>query len=200
MAAKGGGAWKVAYADFVTAMMAFFLVMWICGQDQQLKRAVSYYFQNPLGTHKDGNAKSPSESGSLTDLLDTGSVPKSQSVALGKGRQSHTDSKNRGPSTKLVGDFIHKDKEASTYWREQALKQYETARTKEEVRKRMEPAEKAATVPLARQLRDEMLRGIPEDVNPVHRAMLLDTIGSVQWTELAEDLLHPEFLLGGRID
>ena len=29
MAGKGGGAWKVAYADFVTAMMAFFLVMWI---------------------------------------------------------------------------------------------------------------------------------------------------------------------------
>ena len=38
-----GGAWKVAYADFVTAMMAFFLVMWICGQDQQVRKAVSYY-------------------------------------------------------------------------------------------------------------------------------------------------------------
>ena len=32
MAGHGGGAWKVAYADFVTAMMAFFMVMWITAQ------------------------------------------------------------------------------------------------------------------------------------------------------------------------
>ena len=38
MAGKGGGAWKVAYADFVTAMMAFFLVMWIVGQDKPVKQ------------------------------------------------------------------------------------------------------------------------------------------------------------------
>ena len=31
-----GGAWKVAYADFVTAMMAFFMVMWILGMDENL--------------------------------------------------------------------------------------------------------------------------------------------------------------------
>jgi chemotaxis protein MotB len=35
MAGGGGGAWKVAYADFVTAMMAFFMVMWLVGQDQE---------------------------------------------------------------------------------------------------------------------------------------------------------------------
>ena len=33
-----GGSWKVAYADFVTAMMAFFLVLWIVGMDEQTKR------------------------------------------------------------------------------------------------------------------------------------------------------------------
>jgi chemotaxis protein MotB len=42
-----GGAWKVAYADFVTAMMAFFLVMWIVGQNQQTKAAVAQYFRDP---------------------------------------------------------------------------------------------------------------------------------------------------------
>jgi chemotaxis protein MotB len=42
-----GGAWKVAYADFVTAMMAFFLVMWIVGQSASVKRAVSAYFRDP---------------------------------------------------------------------------------------------------------------------------------------------------------
>jgi chemotaxis protein MotB len=42
-----GGAWKVAYADFVTAMMAFFLVMWIVGQSPQTKAAVAQYFRDP---------------------------------------------------------------------------------------------------------------------------------------------------------
>ena len=35
-----GGAWKVAYADFVTAMMALFLVLWLTSQDQRIKQAV----------------------------------------------------------------------------------------------------------------------------------------------------------------
>jgi chemotaxis protein MotB len=42
-----GGAWKVAYADFVTALMAFFLVMWLVGQSQEVKRAVAGYFRDP---------------------------------------------------------------------------------------------------------------------------------------------------------
>ena len=45
MAAGGGGAWKVAYADFVTAMMALFLVLWIINQDEKIKGDVSSYFQ-----------------------------------------------------------------------------------------------------------------------------------------------------------
>lgn len=46
-----GGAWKVAYADFVTAMMAFFLVMWIIGAGTREQRAaVSEYFKNPSNT------------------------------------------------------------------------------------------------------------------------------------------------------
>ncbi len=44
MAGKGGGAWKVAYADFVTAMMAFFLVMWITAQNTKIKQAIAHYF------------------------------------------------------------------------------------------------------------------------------------------------------------
>jgi chemotaxis protein MotB len=50
-----GGAWKVAYADFVTAMMAFFLVMWIIGVGtREQKAAISEYFRNPSATP--GNA------------------------------------------------------------------------------------------------------------------------------------------------
>jgi len=47
-----GGSWKVAYADFVTAMMAFFLVMWILGMDEDARNAVEGYFANPIGYKK----------------------------------------------------------------------------------------------------------------------------------------------------
>jgi len=56
MAGAGGGAWKVAYADFVTAMMAFFLVMWITGQSPETKQAISGYFQDPWGTSSELSA------------------------------------------------------------------------------------------------------------------------------------------------
>jgi chemotaxis protein MotB len=42
-----GGAWKVAYADFVTAMMALFIVLWIVGQSNAVKQAISMYFKDP---------------------------------------------------------------------------------------------------------------------------------------------------------
>ncbi len=42
-----GGAWKVAFADFMTAMMAFFLVMWAVGQKDEVKQAVAGYFRDP---------------------------------------------------------------------------------------------------------------------------------------------------------
>jgi chemotaxis protein MotB len=42
-----GGAWKVAFADFMTAMMAFFLVMWLMGSDEEVKAAIADYFNNP---------------------------------------------------------------------------------------------------------------------------------------------------------
>jgi hypothetical protein len=47
-----GGSWKVAYADFVTAMMAFFMVMWILGMDESTKKAMEGYFSNPVGFKK----------------------------------------------------------------------------------------------------------------------------------------------------
>ena len=51
-----GGAWKVAYADFVTAMMAFFLVMWLAAQDSRIREAVAGYFQQPgLLPHEQSN-------------------------------------------------------------------------------------------------------------------------------------------------
>jgi len=54
--AHHGGAWKVAYADFVTAMMAFFLVMWLAAQDSTIRTAIAGYFQEPgLLPHEQSN-------------------------------------------------------------------------------------------------------------------------------------------------
>ncbi len=47
-----GGAWKVAYADFVTAMMALFIVLWLMNSSKQIREAVGGYFKDPTGTSK----------------------------------------------------------------------------------------------------------------------------------------------------
>src|SRR5215471_20920919 len=47
-----GGAWKVAYADFVTAMMALFIVLWLLNSSKQVREAVGGYFKDPTGKSK----------------------------------------------------------------------------------------------------------------------------------------------------
>jgi chemotaxis protein MotB len=47
-----GGAWKVAYADFVTAMMALFIVLWLLNSNQDVRKAIGGYFIDPKGVGK----------------------------------------------------------------------------------------------------------------------------------------------------
>src|SRR5579863_5790259 len=47
-----GGAWKVAYADFVTAMMALFIVLWLLNSSEQVRKEISAYFRDPSGAGK----------------------------------------------------------------------------------------------------------------------------------------------------
>src|SRR3954462_242078 len=47
-----GGAWKVAYADFVTAMMALFIVLWLLNSSKQVQEAVGGYFKDPTGNSR----------------------------------------------------------------------------------------------------------------------------------------------------
>ncbi len=91
MAGHGGGAWKVAYADFVTAMMAFFLVMWITSQNQDVKVAIAGYFEDPWGTSSSNTGASfsvPSET--------PGGVPSANSMKRNHTRPSETPQSN-GP-------------------------------------------------------------------------------------------------------
>ncbi|MBS1708203.1 MAG: OmpA family protein [Armatimonadetes bacterium] len=55
-----GGAWKVAYADFVTAMMAFFMVMWILGMSEDQKKVIASYFKDPIGVYNGSSNNPPS--------------------------------------------------------------------------------------------------------------------------------------------
>lgn len=86
-AAHHGGAWKVAYADFVTAMMAFFLVMWLVASVSKEQRAAIFdYFKNP--SMEPGKSVRPAPGhmgpgGASTSPIDLGGgldAPKSQPV------------------------------------------------------------------------------------------------------------------------
>jgi chemotaxis protein MotB len=106
--AGGGGAWKVAYADFVTAMMAFFLVMWITGQSPQVKQSIAGYFQDPWGTSSENSAPAsllPSEmhgdvlSQDMPQKLQPGKRP---GAADSDGRDSEAAAKSRWAQNRKV--------------------------------------------------------------------------------------------------
>jgi chemotaxis protein MotB len=52
-----GGAWKVAYADFVTAMMSLFIVLWLMNSTPQIKKSVAGYFNDPTGKGNETGTK-----------------------------------------------------------------------------------------------------------------------------------------------
>jgi chemotaxis protein MotB len=61
-----GGAWKVAYADFVTAMMALFIVLWLLNSSVKVKKAVAGYFNDPRSSQKESGTDKSGDEDSLT--------------------------------------------------------------------------------------------------------------------------------------
>lgn len=105
MAGKGGGAWKVAYADFVTAMMAFFLVMWITSQSEEVRQAVAGYFEDPWGTSSENSGASfqvPSET--------PGGVPTAVSTKRPSRRRNETPQANGPEDGDKTSRWEQKDK------------------------------------------------------------------------------------------
>ncbi|MDY0013697.1 MAG: flagellar motor protein MotB [Rhodocyclaceae bacterium] len=83
-----GGAWKIAYADFVTAMMAFFLLMWLLGSTSQGDlEGISEFFQNPLKVAMAGG----SGSGDSSSIIKGGGQDLSRSV--GQVKRGDVESK-----------------------------------------------------------------------------------------------------------
>ncbi len=189
MAAKGGGAWKVAYADFITSLMAFFLVMWIVGQDQQIKKAVADYFGDPHAIDR-GVSKTPFRDGAIFDTTTSGSVPAAESVAMGRGRTNYTSRGENSRITKLVSDWLHADDQAWQYWREKAKRQLESLPPPNPGdHKKATKAFETASLQLAQRLRDELTREIPAQAKGLYKQVLYDALSAVNWNEIAEDLL-----------
>jgi len=188
MAGKGGGAWKVAYADFVTAMMAFFLVMWICSQDQKYRQAVARYFNNPSNIGSIGSSKVPNRAGSLFDSPNGGDLPGGEAVAMGQGRFPYSEPGEPSQPTKLMSDWLHHDKKVSDYWQDQAALARQKAALNPRAKNKREQIDEA-TLKLARQMREDVALGIPADTKGVYRDLLYRAIAEVNWLELAEDLM-----------
>ena len=79
--AAHGGAWKIAYADFVTAMMAFFLLMWLLGSTSEGdKKGISDYFQSPMRVAMQGG----SGAGASTSVITGGGSDLTQTTGQSK--------------------------------------------------------------------------------------------------------------------
>ncbi|HPF62181.1 MAG: OmpA family protein [Gemmatimonadetes bacterium] len=78
-----GGAWKVAFADFMTSMMALFLVLWLITQSSEVRTAIAGYFQDPMGRANEfGSSVIPGEGATLLPA-----TPEVQ-VSLATGRRN----------------------------------------------------------------------------------------------------------------
>jgi|CXWL01.1.fsa_nt_gi chemotaxis protein MotB len=78
-----GGAWKVAYADFVTAMMAFFLVMWLVSQSPETRQQVAQYFRDPGAFSNGGTGVLPgAESGTIGGAMSGKPTPPAEAKSV----------------------------------------------------------------------------------------------------------------------
>jgi len=79
-----GGAWKVAFADFMTAMMAFFLVMWLVGQSKPVKAAIAGYFRDPGAFDTKGGGDGILDGGkqAAAAIANPGGNPEAERAAL----------------------------------------------------------------------------------------------------------------------
>jgi chemotaxis protein MotB len=107
-----GGSWKVAYADFVTAMMALFLVLWLTSQDEKIKEAVQRSFTNPFSSlTKESSGIIPQKDTPAASANRSGNFDSSSAVELAmlrrlsddllKALQKEVDEPDTEPPTRL---------------------------------------------------------------------------------------------------
>ncbi|MBL8848261.1 MAG: hypothetical protein JNG89_01195 [Planctomycetaceae bacterium] len=189
MAGKGGGAWKVAYADFVTAMMAFFLVMWIVAQDTKVKEQIAHYFVTPMGYMPIGE-RAQAKSGGALDSQSSGNIPLQDAVSMGRGRARHSDTDAEGRHTKMVSDWLHADSQEYAYWKDNADRVRAAAQSRSPNPRDPTAADAAAIDRLAQMLNSETYERLPLKDHSVYRDLLLEALSNVDWEQLAEDLIN----------
>ena len=133
-----GGAWKIAYADFVTAMMAFFLLMWVLGSTTAGDLAgISAYFQNPLRVSLSGGQGS----GDATRIIRGGGDKITKTV--GEEARADADTEQRRISDSSVTDVenarkdktkneqVKEDIQKKVFDKSAGVRRFETPRQKE---------------------------------------------------------------------
>ncbi len=101
-----GGAWKIAYADFVTAMMAFFLLMWLLGSTTEGdKKGLSDYFQSPLKVAMQGG----SGAGASNSVIQGGGNDLTQSAGQAKRGDGADKSARKMSGEKLKAEVARRD-------------------------------------------------------------------------------------------
>ncbi|MDR3300867.1 MAG: flagellar motor protein MotB [Candidatus Accumulibacter sp.] len=102
-----GGAWKLAYADFVTAMMAFFLLMWLLGSTTSGDlKGIADYFQNPMKVSMSGG----SGAGDATSILNGGGMDLTSSS--GQVKRGDTDAEKKKRAEQSRKEFEQREKVA----------------------------------------------------------------------------------------
>ena len=182
MAGKSGGSWKVAYADFVTAMMAFFLVMWIGAQDVKVRQSVANYFIDPSGV-----AKAQKSTGAIADSSDPGSVP-SDSGSTSRSGVRPIANGVPSPSTKAVIDWLDSDEKRTAQWKQKAQQAKASANTKQAHNDNLDP-DKRAVQNLSTELRNVLVDGIPSNTPDVYKDLIFGSFKEVNWDQVAEHII-----------
>jgi chemotaxis protein MotB len=167
-AAHHGGAWKVAYADFVTAMMAFFLVMWlVTAVNQEQRAAIFEYFKNPS--------------------MQQGKAPKMAPGSLGPG----------GASTSVINLHGGLDSPKAQVKQNQGFGALQEVRptTVEEAKKLAEEAEKRKLESLLDNLKKAIENS--QALKPFKDQLLLDITPEGLRIQIVDAQNRPMFDLGG---
>lgn len=190
MAGGGGGAWKVAYADFVTAMMAFFMVMWLVSQDQKVKDSVAKYFVDPVGFSLSGSADRPKDSAGLFESEFQGQVPGASKRSSGRGRGTMRNRENQESETTMVADSILEEPGAAERWRGEAQKQLDAAKNSPAVQSGTISEAEAAKLLLARKMRQQVTAEAMQSTDGVYQDLLSSSLNRVDFEELAEEVIR----------
>lgn len=190
MAGGGGGAWKVAYADFVTAMMAFFMVMWLVSQDQKVKDSVAKYFVDPVGFSLSGSSARPKDSAGVFEQEYAGQVPGAKHRTSGRGRGNMASRENQDSETTMVADSILEEPDKAERWQGEAKKQLEAAKNSPAVRAGTMTETEAAKLMLSRKMRQQITNEAMQSTEGVYQDLVSTSLNRVDFDALAEEVIR----------